>query len=301
MGRDTDPEKTKNTEAGAVAEIVRHNQQLEVLNGLSVPVVAHPERAKRELESLERFLPSPLRPRANVQVRDHQSFVDYVERHKGPGTIVFAEITEQGGSFTAILDYHVPRTETREEGKHVDVAVITPSKAQWGEHVCKYVAEFTPEWKRWIALSGRSQKQQAMALFIEENMFDIANPAPAKMLELVKTLEATQGVEFKSAIRLDNGDRQLHYAVQTGAKAGEQGDMEIPQKFALKFAIFTNGPAYDIDCRFRYNIDGGNLLLGFEIEQPHKKIELALVDSQNAIKETLKLPVLLGSGSVTKV
>lgn len=278
------PTSSTETEAGAVAAIVRDSDAPGVheLSKIGVPMIIMPKTG--EVKSLESLLDAPRRPRATVQVRDHQSFIDYVERHKGPGTIIFAEVTEAGGSFTAILDYHVPG-----------------ERAQWGEHVCKYICEFTPEWKRWFALSGKPQRQQAMALFVEENMFDIAIPEPAKMLELVKTLEATQGVQFKSAVRLDNGDRQLHYAVQTGAKAGEQGDMDVPQKFRLKFAIFTNGPAYDIDCRFRYSIDDGTLSLGFEIEKPHKRIELALIEAQNAIKETLKLPVLLGSGQVTRV
>lgn len=288
------PTSSTETEAGAVAAIVRDSVAPGVheLSKIGVPMIIMPKTG--EVKSLESLLDTPRRPRAAVQVRDHQSFIDYVQRYKGPGTIIFVEMTEVGGSFTAILDYHRPNP-----AGHSETEVF--SAPQWGEHVCKYICEFTPEWKRWFALSGKPQRQQAMALFVEENMFDIAIPEPAKMLELVKTLEATQGVQFKSAVRLDNGDRQLHYAVQTGAKAGEQGDMDVPQKFRLKFAIFTNGPAYDIDCRFRYSIDDGTLSLGFEIEKPHKRIELALIEAQNAIKETLKLPVLLGSGQVTRV
>lgn len=277
------------TEAESVAKIAREGlaPQLHEFAKIGVPVIVLPKTG--EVKSLEHLLDLPRRPRASVTVRDHQSFVDYVARHKGPGTIIFAEVKESGGSFTAIIDYHEPVLNPTGE---------TP--AHWGEHVCSYVCEFTPEWKRWSALSGKGQNQAAMALFIEENMFDIATPAPAEMLELVKTLEATQGVQFKSALRLDNGDRQLAYAVQTGAKAGEKGDLVIPQKFRLRFGIFRNGPAYDIDCRFRYNIGDGNLVMAFEIERPHKLIDLALIDAQVAIRETLKLPVLLGSGSVSK-
>ena len=280
----------KHTETEAVAEIVRDGMT-PILNNIAQcdgPIIIIPKTG--EVKSLEHLMMHPRRPRAAVNVQDHVSFIEYVTRHKQLGTVIFAEIAEAGGTFTAIVDYHQP----------VNPVIKHDSDgAQWGEHTCKYTCEFTPEWKRWRELSGKPQRQGAMALFIEDNMFDIANPEPARMLELVKTLEATQGVQFKSAIRLENGDRQLAYSVQTGAKAGEQGDMEIPQKVRLRFAIFTNGPVYDIDCRFRYNIDGGNLALAFEIVKPHKIIEAALIETQTAIKATLALPVLLGRGQVT--
>lgn len=283
-------EATRNTESGAVAAIVEEHchAHLHELSKLDVPLIILGKTG--EVKSLESLMANPRRARAQVTVRDHQAFIEYVTRHKGPGTIIFAEVNENGGSFTAIIDYHPPIQSATSE-----------QIAQWGEHVCKYVCEFTPEWKRWAALSGKVQSQLKFALFVEENMFDISTPAPTEMLEIVKTLEATQGAKFKSGLRLDNGDRDFSYAQQTEGRAGSQGSLTIPQKFTLKFPIFVNGPAYATECRFRWNVDGGDLQLGFEMEKPHKQIELALLDAQLAIRDTLQLPVLLGSASVTKV
>lgn len=288
------PEVQK-TEAEAVADIVRRNvSDVQVINMTNaVPVFVHPLSGRRQLESLEQFEALPRRKRASVRLRDHSSFIEYVEAHKEPGTTIFADLTEDGGSFKAVIDYHLAKDVSAPE------RMGTPQR--WGDHVCEYVAEHTPEWKRWMEFSGKLLNQAAMALVIEDNLFDIIAPAPAQMLEMVKSLEATQGVQFKSAVRLDNGDRKLEYNHQTVAKAGQAGEIEIPTKFKLRFAVFVNGPAYDIDCRFRYKIDGGALAMGFEVERPHKIIDLALTDARTAIVETLKLPVLLGSGSVTKV
>jgi uncharacterized protein YfdQ (DUF2303 family) len=282
------PAPLKNTEAGAIAAIVEQNCHAyrHEFGRLCGPLIVLPKTG--EVKSLEHLMEQPRRARAAVTVRDHASFIAYVERHKEPGTVVFAEVKEAGGSFTAIIDYHWPAAgEARE------------TAPGWGEHVCVYACEFTPEWRRWRDLSGKMQDQAALALFVEDNMFDLCDPAPAAMLEIVKTLEATQGAKFKSALRLDNGDRDFAYAQQTEGRAGAQGNLIIPQKFRLKFAVFTNGPAYAIDCRFRWNVDGGALRLGFEIEKPHKVIELALTDAHLAIRETLGVPVLLGSGRVT--
>lgn len=287
------PDPVQKTEAEAVAEIARKAvPAVEVmkLEGFEAPVIAHEYSKTRTLESLERFMANPIRKRAQLTLRDHSSFIDYVQGHKEPGTIILAELNENGGSFTAIIDYH----------HAVSPVASGYGVPRFGDHVCKYVAEHTPEWKRWIGQSGKPLSQTGMALFIEDNMFDIIEPAAARMLELVKTLEATQGVEFKSAVRLQNGDRQLHYAHQTTAKAGQQGDMEIPEKFTLRFGVFVNGPVYDIPCRFRYSIKDGALLMAYEVERPHKIIDLALSDARTAIVQTTQLPVLLGSGSITK-
>ena len=237
------------------------------------------------LESLERFYPAPFRARASVRVRDQASFLAYVQAHRRAGTVVFAEVNENGGGFRAILDYHVPGSAGAE-------------LPQWGEHECVYTCEFTPEWKRWTGLSGKLLAQTELALFFEDNVADIVAPVGARMLEIVKSLEATQGAEFKSAVRLDNGDRAFAFAQTTGARAGEKGEFEIPQEFRLAFPIFTNGEGYEFACRFRWNCDGGKLRMGFEIVKPHKLIEVALTVAQQAIAGELKLPVLLGSAIV---
>lgn len=289
---------TKETEAQAIARIAREAAHTTTITEkVAAPLLVKPA-SRIELESLEKYLSAPTRARANVQLRDEASFIDYVRRHKRPGTEIFAEVTEAGGSFTAVLDYHVAKVDATTTADAVQQA--REELPQWGDHVCKYVCEFTPEWKRWFKLSGDLVSQSQMALFIEDNIGDITQPVGAAMLEIVKTLEATQGAQFKSAIRLDNGDRNFGYTVQTGAKAGEKGELEIPQKFTLSFPIFTNGLGYDIECRFRWNVDGGNLRLGFEIVKPHKLIETALTHSRNEIEKALGLTVLLGSGQVTK-
>ncbi|HWA07951.1 MAG TPA: DUF2303 family protein [Opitutaceae bacterium] len=294
------PEQHQKSEADSVADIVRKNlSDIATLSGdrgLKVAVLVHPPGSKREIESLERFMELPIRKRAMIILNDHPSFIDYVERHKEAGTIILAEIGPNGGVFVAIIDYHLPE-DAEGTGQAGGAAAV---KSRWGDHVCKYVAEFTPEWVRWMKMNGQLLSQADMALFIEDNLFDIVTPPAAEMLDLVKTLEATQGAQFKSAIRLDNGDRDLQYTHQTQAKAGQQGNSQVPQSFKLKFAILTNGPAYDIECRFRYRISEGHLALGYEIVRPHKLVELALTDALVAIKQSLKLPVLLGKGSVTK-
>lgn len=279
-----EPIKTK-TEAETVAHIAQQALQPSLIQDPKIiaPLLFRPRNDS--LESLERFLDKPIRKRAKLDVRDHQSFIAYVTQHKEEGTQLFAQITEQGGSFTAILDYH----------QHGETG-----QPRFGDHVIVYTAEHTPEWKRWMALSGKTQDQVELALFIEDNRMDIVNPDGATMLELIKSFEATAGSDFKSAIRLENGDRAIKYTHTTTAKAGVNGDLLIPDSFFLKLPVFNNGPEYDVEARFRYKVSEGHLRVGYEIVRPHKIIELALAESRTAIEQTLKVSILHGTGSVTK-
>ncbi len=291
------------TEADAVANIIEKSARAHVFRQEQIEVPTLLVGKTGEIKSLEHLLPYPVRKRAQVKVQDCESFIAYVKAYQEPGTVIFARVSESGGGFTAILDYHQsnrPMIPTPAAGEEQPPTSTPPHPAQWGEHVCDYICEFTPEWKRWSEASGKALTQAAMAQFIEENMFDIEDPAPAQMLEMVKTLEATQGVQFKSSIRLENGDRQLAYAVETGAKAGQRGDLTVPQRFLLRFAIFTGGLRYHIECRFRYAIDNGQLRLEVAIVKPHKLVECALADAKDTIRTELGLPVLLGSATVLK-
>src|SRR5579885_60561 len=93
-----------NTESEAVAQIVRDGlTPIIETEKLAMPVVLWPKTGG--IESLEPFLGRPIRKRAKVTVRDHESFVHYVTSHREIGTHLFQDLNEQGGSFTAIINY----------------------------------------------------------------------------------------------------------------------------------------------------------------------------------------------------
>jgi uncharacterized protein YfdQ (DUF2303 family) len=270
--------------------------------GLPVLALAWPKDQK--IESLERFLDNPRRKRGKVIVRDHVSFIEYVKRHEQVGTLLLADITQTGGSFKAIIDHHNPTPGSRGEGSADTAKAPTPAECfglpGWGDHVCEYAAEHTEEWKRWVAISGVNKSQTDLAQFIEDNRMDIASPSGGEVLDLVKSFEASTGVEFKSAVRLDNGDRKINYSHTTVAKAGQQGELVIPDTITLKMPVFVNGPEYEITARFRYSIPNGNLQLRIELVRTHKVIELAMTEARNSIQTELGRKILLGSLAAAK-
>ena len=291
--------ETHRTEADAIAEIVMNAERPQMSkatgtildNNQIIPNVIFPKNGS--IHSIEKFLAHPVRKRATVTVKDQKSFIDYVSMHRQRGTLVFCNITETGGSVTAIIDYHDPH---QEKDAHLNPANVVEGygRPNWGDHKITLEAQHTPEWRRWNEVSGKWQTQEALAQFIEDNRIDITEPDGGRILDIVKSLEAAQGGEFQSAVRLDNGDRKLSYVRKTTAKAGPNGEFEIPDHFKIQIPVFSNGTAYEVVVRFRYKIDGGVLGLRLELVRPHKVVEAAMVHTVEAISEGLKTSILLG-------
>jgi uncharacterized protein YfdQ (DUF2303 family) len=115
------------------------------------------------------------------------------------------------------------------------------------------------------------------------------------MLEVAKTLEAKTLVEFKSGVRLENGDHQIKYVSETTGRAGGNGDLEIPSIFSLGIAPYMGGPAYKIQARLRYRITEGHLALWYELVNPHKVIESAAKEIVAAIKAETDQDAFMGA------
>lgn len=278
------------TEADAIASLVRESalpifkQPSE--HGTAMPLLVNPRNCT--VESLERFLPLPIRKRAKVTVRDHDSFIDYVKLHQEPGTILFAHLDTAGASFTAVLDYHLSNGDPRAVG-------FKPGAPGWGDHRCTLRLEHTPEWKAWVAGNNTPMDQAKFALFLEDNRLDITEPEAGRVIDIAKSLTATTGSKFKSQVNFENGDRVFAYEEQTTATAGRTGKLAVPEKLKLKLPVFINGPELPIEAWFRYRVKDGELVLFYSLIHAHKVIEAAVATSRAAIEGETKLQVHHGA------
>lgn len=273
------PNQFPTTEAAAIAAIAQERQGPELRNETQIrlPYAIHKDG---KIETLERMLDNPAAIIGRVELADAASFVDYTSRFAEPGTLIFCRESDYGAEFTAVFDYHQPQQPRRLM------------------HAARLTLAFSDEWKRWDEMDTEMVPQAKMARFMEDNMLDLVNPSPAEMLEIVKTLEATQNVEFKSGLRLDNGDRELAYAVTSGARAGAQGSLTIPATICIRMPVFEGGAPTAVAARWRWNIDGGNLRLGYEIERPHKLIKAAILEMKIQIATALGRTILDGRAPI---
>lgn len=238
--------------------------------GLAAPMALVPQGVS--LEGLEKHLPAPVRTRQRLTVLDAETFIEYVNRFATKASAVFCNGPE-GRTFTAVIDYH------------------QPDQPAWGDHSATYRCPITVEWGRWKEQDRKRMDQTTFAEFIEDNVKDIVQPdgvtdapTPADMLEISRTLEAGKNISFRSGIRLSNGQVQLTYNEQIDGRAGEAGQLNIPEQFYIGVKPFLGGDAFCVPARFRYRIQEGRLSMWYELVRADKVLEEAYTAVRSKIK-----------------
>lgn len=229
----------------------------------------------KSVQSFEAHAQTPTSKRGAVQVFDVESFVDYVNQHKTPHTRIFADGQGDGLPIVAVLDHH---------------AEDAPG---WGRHRITLSARTTQEWDDWTEIDGTGKNQVEFAEFIENHLQDIASPTGAAVLEMVKTLEVKRGVNFSSAIRLDNGQTQLLYD-ETIQGSAQKGSVQIPDQFVLGLKPFEGADSYRVTARFRYRLSHGSVSLWVDLIQPEKVLDAAFTERVAQVKAGTELVVLNG-------
>ena len=226
--------------------------------------------------SLEAGLAAPLRPRGTMQVFDAASFNELLTAN------------DKAGDTTVYIN--------RDAAAPAIVAVLNgngESGPGWGDFRAEIVFRFTPQWKRWTAIDGKSMGQTAFAEFIEDNMGDIVTPPGAEMLEIAQYLSATRSVDFKSAIRLSSGQIQFQNLESIDAKVGA-GQVAIPETITLGIAPVFGLPPFRIEARFRYRIIDGKLSLSIKLQRVEDIMAAVVNDMVNGTVASEGRPAVKG-------
>lgn len=247
-------------------------------------VVAADGEVHKFPEALER----PLQLEQRVQLHTAKDLVSYVNRFADKDSIIFVQVLQ--GKVRAVLDYH-QQTEVAEYGSNAN------------QRLCKHIADFTveqtPEFQKIKAASGKAMSQTDFALFLEDVMPFINQPAAAELYEIVQSLQAKTNVDFKSAVRTDNGQISIGYSETIEATAGRNGNLAIPEQIVFGIQVHRGGSHYALPARFRYRVKDGNLTLWYDLDQLEKAIEKSMEDTVNYIRAGK--PESIGeSGEVTE-
>lgn len=235
-----------------------------------------------------------------------EDFTDLVEKaqpnpNRKTGTVVLKDLL----SLHLYCDAQALANQAKETGfiyADTDTRKITAvfndyraTDGGWRDHRAEYKAEYTPEFAKWLANSGKQMGQSEFAEFIEDNMADIQEPAAASMLEMATTIQAKTDINFGSAKRLENGQVQLQYTETIDARAGANGAMAIPKEFALGMRIFKNGAGYKLRARLKYRLHSGAVKFWYELDRPERSVEDAFNGYVQQLKDTSGYTVLLGT------
>jgi uncharacterized protein YfdQ (DUF2303 family) len=204
---------------------------------------------------LEKASPEPQRKRGTVQFSELASFNLYVVDQGDPvHTYIYADADSR--TLTAVLNDQV-------KGR---------AAAGWRDFRAVYTAELSREFATWQAHDRKVMEQEEFAIFLEDNIADIVDPAGETMLQVASSLQAKTEVQFASHKRLDNGQVQFLYNETTEARAAG-GSLEVPREFALGVRLFKNGDGYRVRARLKYRLHSGKLKFWYELERPENAIE----------------------------
>lgn len=218
----------------------------------------------------------PARKSGTTLVRDATSFSAYFTKHADENTEVYADSDRL--SVTAVLDAH------------------TGAEARWGGHRLTLSLRTTDAWKQWAALDDKLMGQEQFANFLEDHLPELLDPSAADMLEIAQSIQGVTKAEFQAATRLSSGQRQLQYVETTTAKAGQKGQLTIPETFVIGLIPFEGSEGYRLTARLRYRISrDGELTIGYKLDRPSDTLRTAFADVVNQIDGDIEQPVMNGT------
>lgn len=265
----------------SILELARTSQDHQIVTTEKEHFLIRPDG---ELISLAPFqyAEAPLKKIGNVRTDDVSSFNSYFKRFADNDSIVFA--SPAGFSFVGILDYHCElKGEARRCGHRVALTL-----------------QLTDEFKVWQAMNNTPHSQDIFAAFIEDHLPDIwagsdgKYPSQADMVEISRSLTATMGSSFKQESNLQNGQRLVSYLETIQGAAGPKGEMAIPEKFCIFVKVFIGQKKTPIECRLRYRINGGKLIMYYQMMGVPDILRCEFDDARAGVEKGCGLKVLLG-------
>ncbi len=245
-----------------------------------------------------------------------ESLIEWTNRHKGTGSVLFAETGERP-SLTAVIDYH-------HAGAPGEPHERDPL-ARHGKHRASYAFPLAREWKTWAAIcaSERGIEQAELGEFIETNAMHLIQPTPAMLgqgapveaweQEMIETAAKLQGRfgSYQSIVRLarelavhetsniqasvnrDTGETSIQFMDQHSAPDGSP--INIPNLFLIAIPVFDRGPCYRLAVRLRYRKSGQAVKFILSIYGAEAAREDAIKEALTKAATDTCLPVFEGT------
>lgn len=203
-----------------------------------------------ETHNLEKYLDEPNTARGAAVVHTPADFIALTNRLSNiDHTTVWANV--DAGTVTAVINDHA----------HWD-------EPGWRDHTAKLALQEDEDWKRWTLRDNQLSSQADFSQFVEDVYHTVIDPDAATMLEVSRTMRANSSVKFSQSVRLDNGDIGLRYEESTEGKAGERGELEVPERVTVRLSPWRGVEPRQMEARLRWRIEGGQLRIGYRIVRP---------------------------------
>lgn len=207
------------------------------------------------------------------------SYIDAVKRYETVDQITYVD--QPAGKLVTVLNPH----RASAEGPY------DPGVGH-GDHRVSLTLRHTPEYLAWQGGQGLHE-QTDFARRMQDGELEIVDPAAATMLEIAETFHATGESVFKSASRLQDGRRQFRFEEDSTAKAGQDGTVEIPERFTIAMPIYVGGERYQMQCRLTWQLRP-TFKIGYTFIRPEVVLDHAFSSMVEEVTAEIAGLVLLG-------
>ncbi len=191
-----------------------------------------------------------------LSVVEPASFKDYVRNYKSETGICLASLSHN--RIEAILDYH----GRSREGERAHAL------PQPGTHRVTLLCPFDLDYVAWRSRIGAPMAQADFAVFIEDVIHTIAEPAAADLLEAISDLRIDRSVRFKSARNMRDGTVKFAFE-EDDADADTGGEVTLPQMIKVVVPIFQGADPIMLEVKLRYVLKSG--VLAFVLALPGRE------------------------------
>lgn len=248
-------------------------------------------------DKLAEYQDAPDRRTGTATMTDLPSFIAHVNRFSDIDSAVFVDRSPTSPSLTAVLDYH--------RQTHAGAP-------RFGKHRTRYAFPLSEAWKAWKKQNGEAMSQGDLAVFLEDRIQDIADPANAgthardfasrlgvtlapasRLLELSKGLEIHVGQRVVNKVSIASGEASISF--EESHKDGSYGPLKIPSAFVIGVPCFQLGEVYEIPVRLRYRVKDGAITWSYELSRVDEVFEHAVNEAVERVRVETTLPVMSGA------
>lgn len=241
------------TEIAAAQQLVlgalRQPVQINTDDGRTFIVVPGPQGSYK-LENVtlpnKQDLALPKLANQHVVIQSAVSMAAYLNRFKNANTMLFADI--DNNTIRGVIDYHEASVGNDD------------IKARLSLHTATLKLPFSQEWKIWSENSGKLMPHVDFATFLEENSFDIVEPAGADLLERCRDLQVKSNVDFSSSVRM--GDT-VSFDYQKGDDVTTKDKIGFPVQIRISIPVYFGERPVSVTCFLRRKVQEGRLWLGY--------------------------------------
>lgn len=165
------------------------------------------------------------------------------------------------------------------------VTAILDGQAGWHQHRVILELRHSSEWADWAKIDNQLLEQTVFAEFVEDHISSIAEPDAGRLLDIAQTLKGHVDTQWKQQKLLANGQTAFVWEERVEAKAGQKGDLAIPNELTLALRPFQGSAPVGVDARFRFRPSAEGIRLGVRLVEREHVLENAFAEIVTAIDE----------------